>query len=533
MKKINLMYLLIFPIALLFFLAAKNAVPVRKSFKIKVLTILFLLIPFAQNIYSQWNSQTSGTSNQLNCLRFADSLKGYASGTNGTFLATTNEGTNWTTLSGGTTESINSMSFINSGTGWYACSNGVIKLTTGNGVSWIDNNSGTTENLSSIYMTSFATGWAVGANGTIRNTAGSFNWSGQTSGTTNGLNCVFFINSSTGWICGGGGTVLKTTNSGTNWLTQTTPVSTTLNGIYFKDSTGWAAGTNGIILKTVNGGTNWVQQTSGTSSIFNSIFFINLNAGWACATNGSVYGTVNGGTNWIQQTTPASSLNSVIFTNSTYGWAAGTNGSIVKTTNGGFTAPGAPTLISPANNSTGVSITPILQWFPVTGSQSYRLRIWSDSLLTALIFSDSTISTINYIIGTGVLQGNTRYYWRVNGVNPAGHGANSSIWNFTTTGVTGVSQSGNEIPNEFKLYNNYPNPFNPVTKINFDLPKQSYVKLTVYDITGREAETLINGILNAGVLNYDWDASGYSSGVYFYRITAGDFSDIKKMILIK
>ncbi len=89
------------------------------------------------------------------------------------------------------------------------------------------------------------------------------------------------------------------------------------------------------------------------------------------------------------------------------------------------------------------------------------------------------------------------------------------------------------VPKDFKVYQNYPNPFNPTTKIIFDLPRQVLVKFTIYDVLGRELEKLKDNILNAGIFELVWDASKYPSGVYFYKLEAGDFSMTKKMILIK
>ena len=98
---------------------------------------------------------------------------------------------------------------------------------------------------------------------------------------------------------------------------------------------------------------------------------------------------------------------------------------------------------------------------------------------------------------------------------------------------TGLQAIGNEIPKEFKLIQNYPNPFNPNTKIKFDLPKNVNVKLTIYDMLGREIETLVNEKLNAGSYEVTFDGTKYTSGVYYYRLNAGEFVETKKMILVK
>lgn len=99
--------------------------------------------------------------------------------------------------------------------------------------------------------------------------------------------------------------------------------------------------------------------------------------------------------------------------------------------------------------------------------------------------------------------------------------------------TVGVQNINSEIPDKFYLGQNYPNPFNPVTNIKFSIPKASNVKLTVFDIQGREIAQLVNQHMDAGSYNADFDASHLASGAYFYRMETADFSDVKKMILIK
>ncbi len=96
--------------------------------------------------------------------------------------------------------------------------------------------------------------------------------------------------------------------------------------------------------------------------------------------------------------------------------------------------------------------------------------------------------------------------------------------------LPGISQ---EIPDKFLLHQNYPNPFNPVTEIKLSVPRKGKVELHVYDVTGRLTSTLINAVMEAGVHNINFDGSNLASGVYFYRVTAEGFTDVKKMILIK
>ncbi|MCX6159771.1 MAG: SBBP repeat-containing protein [Ignavibacteriae bacterium] len=97
----------------------------------------------------------------------------------------------------------------------------------------------------------------------------------------------------------------------------------------------------------------------------------------------------------------------------------------------------------------------------------------------------------------------------------------------------GIENISSEIPGSYSLSQNYPNPFNPVTNIRFSVAKPGDVKISVYDMTGREAAVLVNENLNAGTYSVDWNAGGYTSGVYFYRMQAGNYSETKRMILIK
>lgn len=97
----------------------------------------------------------------------------------------------------------------------------------------------------------------------------------------------------------------------------------------------------------------------------------------------------------------------------------------------------------------------------------------------------------------------------------------------------GIQNISSELPTEYKLHQNFPNPFNPVTNINFDIIKQGVVKITVYDLLGREVETIVNQDMSPGRYRLDFNAANYASGMYLYRIETGDFSDVKKMLIVK
>jgi len=101
--------------------------------------------------------------------------------------------------------------------------------------------------------------------------------------------------------------------------------------------------------------------------------------------------------------------------------------------------------------------------------------------------------------------------------------------------ITGAENDNNEtlLPSNFNLAQNYPNPFNPVTSISFDLPITSFVKLDIYNLLGQRIETMINKEMEAGSYDINWNGKGVASGIYFYRIETGDFSETKKMLLLK
>ena len=101
------------------------------------------------------------------------------------------------------------------------------------------------------------------------------------------------------------------------------------------------------------------------------------------------------------------------------------------------------------------------------------------------------------------------------------------------TNTVSISQFNSAVPSEYKIFQNYPNPFNPSTKIRFDVPENSKIKLSVFDVAGKELDVLLNDKLTPGSYEFKWDATGYSSGVYFYRIESNDFIETKRMLLIK
>lgn len=114
-----------------------------------------------------------------------------------------------------------------------------------------------------------------------------------------------------------------------------------------------------------------------------------------------------------------------------------------------------------------------------------------------------------------------------------GIGSDLDIVTIKYSQTIGIQQISGEVPKQFSLSQNFPNPFNPTTNIEFQIPRSGLVNLTIYDALGRKVETIVNQNLNPGTYKADWDAYNYPSGVYFYRLSAGDFAGTKKMILVK
>jgi hypothetical protein len=99
--------------------------------------------------------------------------------------------------------------------------------------------------------------------------------------------------------------------------------------------------------------------------------------------------------------------------------------------------------------------------------------------------------------------------------------------------VIGIIKTSEVIPDRYALEQNYPNPFNPLTQIEFDIRNTGFVSLKIFNLQGREIETIVNEVVEQGSYKISWDASQYSNGVYFYRLIADNFSAVRKMIVVK
>jgi hypothetical protein len=160
---------------------------------------------------------------------------------------------------------------------------------------------------------------------------------------------------------------------------------------------------------------------------------------------------------------------------------------------------------------------------------STGIKILSGEVVQSSKFTGATTKTFTFTAPStpGTV---TMYCCGAAGSNPPAwnNSANKTIVVKTLTGV-----ENNVSPVSFSLSQNYPNPFNPVTKISYSVAKAGNVKITVYDILGNSVYTVVNQKHDAGNYSADFDGSKLSSGTYIYKIESGDFSDIKKMTLVK
>jgi type IX secretion system substrate protein len=128
-----------------------------------------------------------------------------------------------------------------------------------------------------------------------------------------------------------------------------------------------------------------------------------------------------------------------------------------------------------------------------------------------------------------------QYYWKVQAVNIVG----DSLWSrdvfqfYIDPNTTDISEIEESLPRKFELYQNYPNPFNPSTKIIYSIPRASYVKIEIYNSLGEKTNTLVNDYKNAGEHSIEFNGEGLSSGIYFYKLSAGKYYETRKMLLLK
>jgi hypothetical protein len=168
-------------------------------------------------------------------------------------------------------------------------------------------------------------------------------------------------------------------------------------------------------------------------------------------------------------------------------------------------------------------------WNTVSTASGYYIDVAIDVNFANMVtrFENKDVGNV-LSYGISGLAPNLPYYYRVRAYNIGGASGNSNIISVTITDVENTSS-----PISYRLYQSYPNPFNPSTKIKYDLPQSSFVAIKVYDITGKEVKSLVNVQETIGYHEVVFNADDLPSGVYFYRLIAGNYSEVKKMILMK
>jgi len=169
-------------------------------------------------------------------------------------------------------------------------------------------------------------------------------------------------------------------------------------------------------------------------------------------------------------------------------------------------------------------------------SPTYKPKLEAGSGEVARLVFEVEDANVNTVTIEPTEMDNPRHALTYVVFNPAADGTpgNTAVapeFTGTTVALSGVGGDG--LPDAFALSQNYPNPFNPATNVAFDLPVAAHVELVVFNVLGQKVATLIDGDMEAGSHVVEFDGSVVSSGVYFYRLTAGDFSETKKMMLLK
>lgn len=242
--------------------------------------------------------------------------------------------------------------------------------------------------------------------------------------------------------------------------------------LYFKDElNGLGVGWSSYIYKTTNGGLNWEFFPIAPSGDFNRVSFINENIGFT-ASSRAVYKTTNFGISWDSVGNIPAIVYSISFKSSNVGYA-GTAYNILNTTNGGLD--------------------------------------WNTQVSTGVVYK--------------IFSVNDSLVWTC--------GNGGMIWHTTNGGLSVIQNTSDKIPADFILFQNYPNPFNNQTRIRFHINRKSNYKLEVFSNLGTRVQQILNQNINPEEYEILYDASSLSSGIYYYKLSDNNFTETKKLILIK
>ncbi len=403
--------------------------------------------------------------------------------------------------------------------------------------------------LKDCYFVDANTGWISGSSGTIiKTTNGGVSWKIQDPTVQSDIEDIFFVNENTGWALTWlitpdssqypGTYILKTTDGGNVWSkSMFTDTNIFLNTVFFQDSQkGYMGGGPSLIVYTNDGGINWTRADTDTSLIFGlpvyKIKFFDNNTGYACGgfrdIAGIVWVTTNSGVNWKGTMVAPEPFFDVDALSSTKAVVSGGDlefgSSTVWTTNAG--ANWHYDTLGVFGLATGISFrTKIEGW--MTGSYSRKFLYSIDSGFTwESVYTVDSSSLFDVTFP----DSSTGY--------ACGAGGAILKYQRTSSGVNNLSE--NFSPESFVIHQNHPNPFNPVTKINYELKSEGYVRIVIYDLLGREMEKLIDKKQTQGTYSIQFDASSFSAGIYYCKFYYADdkypenvISGSMKIVLMK
>jgi photosystem II stability/assembly factor-like uncharacterized protein len=431
--------------------------------------------------------------------------------------------------------------------------------------SWVQQSTPVTTDINSIWSVDNNTAWACGYFGAlglpsvVRTINGGMTWSLANGGlpTNKDFYSIFAINANTCWIGTDVGTIYRTTNGGTNWTQVVLPPPTTtyINAIHFFDvQKGFVLGDPNATgdwryYVTTNGGNNWTFMNTipsggiGEAGWNNSYCALDTGHIWFGTSFAKVYrGSFMGNFSW-SSTLGTPNVFGLSFFNSSYGLAVEQN-NLIKSTNGGvnwefgnFTPTGGPSAIKVFNINSG------LGWICTRSSSSpgkiYRTSNagvnWTEQTTTLASGKSFTCISMNSVNNGWAGTGSVTMEMRMANkrmITDRGLLSNGGIYKYSDN----ITIAGNEnsfIPANYELKRNYPNPFNPSTKIEYSVPANELVTIKVFDIMGREISALVNEYKNAGSYSVSFNGNNLSSGIYFLKMKAGSFEQTRTMNLIK
>jgi len=487
--------------------------------------------------------------------------------------------------------------FLNLNTGWVCGSSGTIWRTTNSGVNWDSSKIGSGWLTSMYFLNSLTGWVVGESGGIYKSTNGGSIWTKQTTTSTQYLNSVKFLNENTGFAGGSASNILKTTNGGINWILQMSSGYYDINSIFIIDANRVIAAANeGVVYYTSNAGSNWYIENKITHNNLKSVFFANQNTGWIAGANGSILKTTNSGFGFstfsVSGFVRYSDNNQPVTSGKVKAFKLDKQTmNILYLDSANIQSDGSYTLINVPQDSVDIGVFPnstppsdwVVTYYPSTIYWEHATVIYPTGNLTNINISAlrmSASSNSNSVNGKvmslndtplGNLKdailyaknGNTFVRCAMSDAGgvyhlqslPAGNlkiiatrlgykrdsttvnvtsSSNTDSINFLLSRFTvGIKQINSEVPDNFKLYQNYPNPFNSMTNVKWQMLNAGNVKIVLYDVLGKEIVTLVNEKQLPGVYEVMFDASSLPSGIYFYKLTAGDYSEVKKMVLLK